>query len=79
MKFILLISLFFVSNLSIGQIEKNTSSLWDEIRQRSELPYDPSRSEIQKSTLRYDSNQYVVNRLSKNGQRYLYYTVSQGS
>jgi|TARA_B100001094_G_scaffold333391_1_gene411378 membrane-bound lytic murein transglycosylase D len=74
MKFILLISLFFVSNLSIGQIEKNTSSLWDEIRQRSELPYDPSRSEIQKSTLRYDSNQYVVNRLSKNGQRYLYYT-----
>ena len=74
MKFISLLFLFFVSNLSISQIEKSTSSLWDEIRQRSELPYDASRSEIQKSTLRYDSNQYVVNRLSKNGQRYLYYT-----
>ena len=74
MKFISLIFLFFVSNLSISQIEKSTSSLWDEIRQRSELPYDASRSEIQKSTSRYDSNQYVVNRLSKNGQRYLYYT-----
>ena len=56
---------------------RNGPSLWDEIRINSKLDYDNTKPQIIESLKKYDSHQYLINRLSKNGQRYLFYTVSE--
>ena len=56
---------------------RNGASLWDEIRINSKLDYDNTKPQIIESLKKYDSHQYLINRLSKNGQRYLFYTVSE--
>ena len=74
MKFFIAVFLIF-SSLSFTQNTRDLNSLWDEIRKNSNLEFDSSRSEIINATDKYDGHQYLINRLSKNGQRYLYYTV----
>ena len=74
MKKIIFISSFLISSLVISQESKKDLGLWEEIRKISKLSYDSSHPKIQESVLKYDSHQYLVNRLTKNGQRYLYYT-----
>ena len=51
--------------------------LWDVIRENSNFQYSADRSEIQKALKIYQNNQYLVDRLSKNGQRYLYHMVDE--
>jgi membrane-bound lytic murein transglycosylase D len=51
--------------------------LWDVIRENSNFQYSADRSEIQKALNIYQNNQYLVDRLSKNGQRYLYHMVDE--
>ena len=68
--------IFFTLN-SFAQNGRNGPSLWEEIRNNSFLEYDNSKPEIIDALKKYDSHQYLINRLSKNGQRYLFYTVSE--
>ena len=77
MKFYLLF-LIIASYQLFGQTVRSSESLWDQIRLNSNLQYDSDRLEIKKAADKYISNQYLINRLSKNGQRYLYYTVKEG-
>ena len=70
--------LVIVSHQLFGQAVRSNESLWDQIRLNSKLQYDSDRSEITKASEKYIGNQYLINRLSKNGQRYLYYTVKEG-
>ena len=51
--------------------------LWDVIRENSNFQYSAERLEIQKALKIYQNNQYLVDRLSKNGQRYLYHMVDE--
>ena len=51
--------------------------LWDVIRENSNFQYSADRLEIQKALKIYKNNQYLVDRLSKNGQRYLYHMVTE--
>ena len=51
--------------------------LWDVIRENSNFQYSADRPEIQKALKIYQNNQYLVDRLSKNGQRYLYHMVDE--
>ena len=62
---------------SVSQNGRNGPSLWEEIRTNSKLDYDNTKPQIIKALKKYDSHQYLINRLSKNGQRYLFYTVSE--
>ena len=77
MKYLFILFLIFANNF-YGQNVRATESLWDLIRSNSNLKYDSERIEIIKASDKYNSNQYLINRLSKNGQRYLYYTVKEG-
>ena len=77
MKYLFILFLIFANNF-YGQNVRATESLWDLIRANSNLKYDSERIEIIKASDKYNSNQYLINRLSKNGQRYLYYTVKEG-
>ena len=69
--------LLFFSMNSISQNGRNGPSLWEEIRTNSKLDYDNTKPQIIEALKKYDSHQYLINRLSKNGQRYLFYTVSE--
>ena len=69
--------LLIYSSLAFTQNTRDLNSLWDEIRRNSNLNFDSTRSEIINATDKYDGHQYLINRLSKNGQRYLYYTVKE--
>ena len=72
------IAVFLIySSLAFTQNTRDLNSLWDEIRRNSNLNFDSTRSEIINATDKYDGHQYLINRLSKNGQRYLYYTVKE--
>ena len=62
---------------SISQNGRNGPSLWEEIRTNSKLDYDNTKPQIIEALKKYDSHQYLINRLSKNGQRYLFYTVQE--
>ena len=77
MKYLFIIFLIITNNL-YGQNVRSSESLWDLIRSNSNLKYDSKRTEIINASDKYISNQYLINRLSKNGQRYLYYTVKEG-
>ena len=77
MKYLFILFLIFANNF-YGQNVRATESLWDLIRSNSNLKYDSERIEIIKASDKYNGNQYLINRLSKNGQRYLYYTVKEG-
>jgi membrane-bound lytic murein transglycosylase D len=76
MKKIFFIFLILLSNIASTQKGKD-SNLWNEIRENSRLPYDSLHPKIQKASLKYDSHQYLINRLTKNGQRYLFYTFTK--
>ena len=76
MKFFIAVFLIF-SSLAFTQNTRDLNSLWDEIRRNSSLEFDSTRNEIINATDKYDGHQYLINRLSKNGQRYLYYTVKE--
>ena len=65
--------LVIISHQLFGQAVRSNESLWDQIRLNSKLQYDSDRSEITNASKKYIGNQYLINRLSKNGQRYLYY------
>ena len=56
---------------------QSQEDLWDVIRENSNFLYSADRSEIRKALKIYQSNQYLVDRLSKNGQRYLYHMVDE--
>ena len=77
MKYLFIIFLIITNNL-YGQNVRSSESLWDLIKSNSNLKYDSKRTEIINASDKYISNQYLINRLSKNGQRYLYYTVKEG-
>ena len=68
--------LLIYSSLAFTQNTRDLNSLWDEIRRNSNLNFDSTRSEIINATDKYDGHQYLINRLSKNGQRY-YITQSK--
>ena len=76
MKFFIAVFLIY-SSLAFTQNTRDLNSLWDEIRRNSNLNFDSTRSEVINATDKYDGHQYLINRLSKNGQRYLYYTVKE--
>ena len=63
--------LVIVSHQLFSQAVRSNESLWDQIRFNSKLQYDSDRSEIANASEKYIGNQYLINRLSKNGQRYL--------
>ena len=56
--------LFFCMN-SVSQNGRNGPSLWEEIRTNSKLDYDNTKPQIIEALKKYDSHQYLINRLSK--------------
>ena len=70
---LLLIGLLF----SYSLFTQSTKDLWGEIRERMIFDHALDHPSVIYELEKYNDNQYVINRLAKNGQRYLYYTVSE--
>ena len=69
---ILFLCLFCSSFFSQSQRD-----LWGDIRERMSFSYSLDHPSVEYELEKYNDNQYVINRLAKNGQRYLYYTVNE--
>ena len=69
--------LFFTSLLSFSLLSQSSSDLWGEIRNRMVFDHELNHPSVIYELEKYNDNQYVINRLAKNGQRYLYYTVTE--
>ena len=69
---ILFLCLFCSSFFSQSQ-----KDLWGDIRERMSFSYSLDHPSVEYELEKYNDNQYVINRLAKNGQRYLYYTVNE--
>ena len=69
--------LIFFLILSNFSLTDPNLDLWDEIRSRMIFNHSLDRSSVSYELEKYNDNQYVINRLAKNGQRYLHYTVNQ--
>lgn len=67
--------IFFIFSSSL--LTDPNLDLWDEIRSRMIFNHYLDHSSVNYELEKYNDNQYVINRLAKNGQRYLYYTVNQ--
>ena len=63
--------------LSYSLLTQSTKDLWGEIRERMVFDHALDHPSVIYELEKYNDNQYVINRLAKNGQRYLYYTVSE--
>ena len=61
--------LLFFSMNSISQNGRNGPSLWEELRMNSKLDYDNTKPQIIEALKKYDSQQYLINNILKNGKR----------
>ena len=69
--------LFIGSLLSFTLFSQTSNDLWGEIRDRMVFDHALDHPSVIYELEKYNDNQYVINRLAKNGQRYLFYTVSE--
>ena len=69
--------LFFGFLLSYSLVAQSSDDLWGDIRERMVFDHVLDHPSVQYELEKYTDNQYVINRLAKNGQRYLFYTVSE--
>ena len=69
--------LFIGSLLSFTLSSQSSNDLWGEIRDRMVFDHALDHPSVIYELEKYNDNQYVINRLAKNGQRYLFYTVSE--
>ena len=69
--------LFLGSLLSFSLLSQSSKDLWGEIRDRMVFNHELNQPSVKYELEKYNDNQYVINRLAKNGQRYLYYTVTE--
>ena len=70
--------LFFLGSLlSFSLLSQSSKDLWGEIRDRMVFNHELNQPSVKYELEKYNDNQYVINRLAKNGQRYLYYTVTE--
>ena len=63
--------------LSFVSLTQSSNDLWGEIRDRMAFDHALEQPSVIYELEKYNDNQYVINRLAKNGQRYLYYTVTE--
>ena len=69
--------IFIGSLLSFTLSSQSSNDLWGEIRDRMVFDHALDHPSVIYELEKYNDNQYVINRLAKNGQRYLFYTVSE--
>ena len=57
--------------LSFVSLTQSSNDLWGEIRDRMAFDHALEQPSVIYELEKYNDNQYVINRLAKNGQRYL--------
>ena len=70
-------NLLLLFSISFYSFSDPSADLWNEIREKMVFDYPLDHPSVEYELEKYTDNQYVINRLAKNGQRYLFYTVNE--